>query len=59
MSTEELEIEVLKLAPHDRARLAEKLLQSLKNLSDEERQALKDVAFRRQCIMKERPASEG
>jgi putative addiction module component (TIGR02574 family) len=36
MSTEELEIEVLKLAPRDRARLAEKLLQSLDNLSDEE-----------------------
>jgi putative addiction module component (TIGR02574 family) len=36
MSTEELEIEVLKLPPRDRARLAEKLLQSLENLSDEE-----------------------
>ena len=36
MSTNELEIELLKLAPQDRARLAEKLLQSLENLSDEE-----------------------
>jgi len=36
MSTEELEIEVLRLPPRDRARLAEKLLQSLENLSDEE-----------------------
>jgi hypothetical protein len=40
MSTEELEIEVLKLAPRDRARLAEKLLQSLENLSDEENAGL-------------------
>ncbi len=36
MSTEELEVEALKLAPQDRARLAEKLLQSLESLSDEE-----------------------
>jgi hypothetical protein len=36
MSTEELEVEALKLAPRDRARLAEKLLQSLESLSDEE-----------------------
>jgi putative addiction module component (TIGR02574 family) len=36
MSTEELEVEALKLAPQERARLAEKLLQSLENLSDEE-----------------------
>jgi putative addiction module component len=36
MSTEELEIEALKLAPRDRARLAERLLQSLETLSDEE-----------------------
>lgn len=36
MSADELEIEVLKLAPHNRARLAEKLLQSMENLSDEE-----------------------
>ena len=36
MSTEELEIEALKLAPRERARLAEKLLESLENLSDDE-----------------------
>ena len=36
MSTEELEVEALKLAPLDRARLAEKLLQSLESLSDDE-----------------------
>jgi hypothetical protein len=36
MSSEELEIEALKLAPRDRARLAERLLRSLENLSDDE-----------------------
>ena len=36
MSTEELETEALKLSPKDRARLAERLLQSLENLTDEE-----------------------
>ena len=36
MSTDEIEVEALKLAPHARARLAEKLLLSLENLSDEE-----------------------
>jgi putative addiction module component (TIGR02574 family) len=36
MSTEELEVEALKLAPQERARLAEKLLESLENLSEEE-----------------------
>ena len=36
MSTEELEAEALKLTPRERARLAERLLQSLENLSDEE-----------------------
>ena len=36
MSTEELEIEALKLAPQERARLAEKLLESLENLSEDE-----------------------
>jgi hypothetical protein len=36
MSTEELEVEALKLAPQDRARLAEKLLHSLESLSDDE-----------------------
>lgn len=36
MSREELETEALKLTPRERARLAERLLQSLENLSDEE-----------------------
>ena len=36
MSTEELEVEALKLAPRERARLAEKLLESLENLSEDE-----------------------
>jgi hypothetical protein len=36
MSIEELETEALKLAPAARARLAEKLLESLETLSDEE-----------------------
>jgi putative addiction module component (TIGR02574 family) len=40
MSTEELETEALKLAPRDRARLAERLLQSLEDLSVEENAAL-------------------
>ena len=40
MSTEELEVEALKLAPQERARLAEKLLESLENLSDDENATL-------------------
>ncbi len=36
MRTDELEAEALKLAPRERARLAERLLRSLENLSDEE-----------------------
>jgi len=40
MSTEELENEALKLAPRDRARLAQRLLQSLEDLSDEENERL-------------------
>lgn len=36
MSIDELEAEVLKLEPQARARLAERLLDSLENLSDEE-----------------------
>jgi hypothetical protein len=36
MSTEELETKALKLSPQERARLAERLLQSLENLTDEE-----------------------
>jgi hypothetical protein len=40
MSTEELESEVLKLSPRDRARLAERLLESLENLTNEENERL-------------------
>ncbi len=40
MSTEELESEALKLSPQDRARLAERLLESLENLTDEENATL-------------------
>ena len=40
MSTEELEHEALKLAPRDRARLAERLLESLESLTDEENSLL-------------------
>ena len=40
MSTEELEIEALKLPPQDRAKLAEKLLESLESLSDDENERL-------------------
>ena len=36
MSTEELEVALLKLAPQERARLAQKLLESLENLSEDE-----------------------
>ena len=48
MSTEELEVEALKLAPQERARLAEKLLESLENLSEDENAKLwADEAKRR------------
>ena len=40
MSIDELETEALKLAPAARARLAEKLLESLETLSDEENNRL-------------------
>jgi len=40
MSIEEIEAEALKLDPQLRARLAEKLLESLETLSDQENQAL-------------------
>ena len=36
MTIQELEVEALKLAPRDRAWLAERLLRSLDNLSDDE-----------------------
>ena len=48
MSNEELEVEALKLTSRDRARLAEKLLESLEGLSDEENARLwADEALRR------------
>jgi hypothetical protein len=57
MSTEELEVEALKLAPKDRARLAKKLLQSLESLSDEENAALwADEALRRDQAWDAEPA---
>lgn len=40
MSIDELEAEVLKLAPQARARLAERLLASLEGLTDEENEQL-------------------
>lgn len=40
MSIDELEAEVLKLEPQARARLAERLLDSLERLSDEENEQL-------------------
>lgn len=36
MSKEEVELEALKLSPQERARLAERLLESLENLTAEE-----------------------
>jgi putative addiction module component (TIGR02574 family) len=48
MNLEELEAEVLKLNPHARAQLAEKLLQSLDVLSEVENERLwADEALRR------------
>jgi hypothetical protein len=40
MSREEVETEALKLSPQERARLAERLLESLENLSDDENAAI-------------------
>jgi len=40
MSPEKVENEALKLSPRDRARLAERLLESLENLTDEENERL-------------------
>ena len=62
MSTEELVHEALKLAPHDRARLAERLLESLENLTDEENAQLwAEEAQRRDAAWEDttaRPAPE-
>ena len=40
MSIKEIEAAALKLVPKDRARLAEKLLESLEDLSDEENEII-------------------
>ena len=57
MSTEELEVEALKLAPQERARLAEKLLESLENLSDDENARLwAEEAERRDQVWNADPA---
>lgn len=40
MSKEEVELEALKLSPPERARLAERLLESLENLTAEENAAV-------------------
>jgi hypothetical protein len=40
MSIKDIEAAVLKLVPRERARLAEKLLESLEDLSEEENQAV-------------------
>ena len=40
MSKEEVELEALKLSPQERARLAERLLESLENLTAEENAAV-------------------
>ena len=64
MSVEELESEVLKLNSSSRARLAEKLLRSLEDLSEEENERLwSEEALRRHAEMdsdavKARPGKE-
>jgi len=62
VSTEELEQAALKLTPRDRARLAERLLDSLETLSDEENAQLwTEEAARRDAAWSEeaaRPAAE-
>lgn len=40
MTTDELEAQVLSLAPKERARIAKRLLESLESLSEEENEAL-------------------
>jgi hypothetical protein len=58
MSIDEIEATVLQLAPSDRARLAERLLESLDQLSDEENERLwADEAIRRDHELDEGPTS--
>lgn len=57
MTLTDLEAEVLKLAPAARARLAEKLLESLETLSEEENQEVwLDEAARRDADLEANPA---
>ena len=57
MGSEELETEALKLTPRERARLAERLLQSLENPSDEENAQLwAEEAERRDCAWDANPS---
>lgn len=57
MSVDELEAAALKLDPKSRARLAEKLLDSLENLSEEENAALwAEEAERRDQDWDKKPA---
>jgi hypothetical protein len=58
MDIDELEAEALKLDPKGRARLAEKLLASLEDLTDEENAQLwADEAARRDADIGQSPAS--
>ena len=57
MDIAELEIEALNLAPADRARLAEKLLESLEMLSEQESQLIwLDEAARRDADLEADPS---
>ena len=57
MSKEEVELEALKLSPQERARLAERLLESLENLTAEENAAVwAEEARRRDAAWSDTPA---
>jgi hypothetical protein len=59
MSVDEIEAVVFRLPPSDRARLAERLLESLEQLSDEENERLwAEEAGRRDQEWDVRPASQ-
>ena len=64
MSIDEIEAAILKLGPRDRARLAEKLLESLEQLSPEEDEMLwAQEAMRRNeewdlCLATPRPSAD-
>lgn len=59
MSVDELEAEILKLDPQNRARLAEKLLASLEDLSEEESARLWAEEAARRDIQWDRSGDEG